>query len=243
MKLSAYLSRSRHGVFYFRWPLPSPGRQSRSTVRISLRTKCPDRAGVLARYLASCGRLIRGNSDLAGLRQHEIREKVQAYFKAQLDQYLDWLDRRGLSQTYLADAREEMRDHESFLAMERAYPQWLPVARFKRTMKVSDAEWNASLPRIALELRKGRRDMLSAVLAASERLGSYSFDQPTQTEERPSGAALRLWARPSRISKPSSGRNGRRRCETRPTRTLPCWWSTSGRITPWTRSAAKTPPR
>jgi len=174
MKLSAYLSPSRHGVFYFRWPLPAADRQSRSTVRISLRTKCPDRAGDLARLLASCGRLIRGNSELAGLRQHEIREKVQAYFKAQLDQYLDWLDRRGLSQNSLADAREEMLDHESYVDMQSAHPQWLPVARFKRTMAVSDAEWDASLPRIAVELRKGRRDMLSAVLAASERLDSYT---------------------------------------------------------------------
>ncbi|WP_318010150.1 DUF6538 domain-containing protein [Roseovarius carneus] len=55
MKLSAYLSASRHGVYYFRWPLPRAEDHKRSTVRISLRTKCPDRAGDLARHLASCG--------------------------------------------------------------------------------------------------------------------------------------------------------------------------------------------
>jgi hypothetical protein len=62
MKLSAYLSPSRHGVYYFRWPLPECEHRKRQTVRISLRTKCPDRAGDLARYLASCGRLMRDNS-------------------------------------------------------------------------------------------------------------------------------------------------------------------------------------
>lgn len=180
MKLSAFLSPSRHGVYYFRWPLPSPDRQSRRTVRISLRTKCPDRAGDLARHLASCGRLVRDNSDLAGLRQHEIREKVQAYFKAQLDQYLDWLDRRGLSQNALTDVREEMLDHESYVDMESANPQWLPVARFKRKMAVSDKEWDDSLPRIAMELRKGRRDMLRAVLEAAERLEGYSYGSSAQ---------------------------------------------------------------
>ena len=179
MMLSAYVSPSRHGVYYFRWPLPRAVNQKRATIRISLRTRCPDRAGDLARYLASCGRLVRDNSALARLRQDEIREKVQAYFKAQLDQYLDWLDRRGLSKNALDHAREELLDHESFVDLESADPQWLPVDRFKRKMSVSDADWDASLPRIALELRKGRRDMLSAVLEAAERLERYSYGQAT----------------------------------------------------------------
>lgn len=106
MKLSAYLSPSRHGVYYVRWPLPQAVQRQRNTIRVSLRTKCPERVGDLARYLASCGRLMRDNSDLAGLRQHEIRDKVQAYFRAQLDQYLDWLDRRGLSHNALAVGRD-----------------------------------------------------------------------------------------------------------------------------------------
>lgn len=156
--------------------MPAARGEKRTTVRISLRTRCPDRAGDLARYLASCGRILGDNTALAGLRQSEIRGKVQAYFKAQLDQYLDWLDRRGLSQSALADVREEILDHESFVDMESANTQWLPVARFKRKMQVSDDEWDASLPRIAMELRKGRRDLLRRVLEAAERLEHYSYD-------------------------------------------------------------------
>lgn len=95
MKLSAYLSPSRHGIFYFRWPLPHSGREKRSTVKVSLRTRCPHQAADLARYLAAHGRLVRDSNALAGLRQSEIREKVQAYFKAQLDQYLE---RAGVTQ-------------------------------------------------------------------------------------------------------------------------------------------------
>lgn len=113
---------------------------------------------------------------MAGLRQDEIREKVQAYFKAQLVQYVEWLDRRGLSQNAIADVREEKLDHDSFLAMESAHPQWLPAERFKRKMQISDVQWNDSMPRVALELRKGRRDMLQLILEAAERLDHYSFD-------------------------------------------------------------------
>lgn len=116
---------------------------------------------------------------MAGLRQDEIREKVQAYFKAQLDQYMNWLDRRGLSKNALVDVREEMLDHETYVDMETAHPQWLPVARFKRKMEISDADWDASQPRATIELRKGRRDMLRRVLEAAERLEHYSYtDHP-----------------------------------------------------------------
>ena len=87
MKLSAYLSPSRHGVYYFRWPLPRSEQRQRSTIRVSLRTKCPDRAGDLACYLASCGRLVRDNKALARLRQDEMREMVRSYFTASLDRY------------------------------------------------------------------------------------------------------------------------------------------------------------
>lgn len=175
MMLSSYLCPSRHGIYYFRWPIPSYKKEKRATVRVSLRTRCPDRAGDLARHLASCGRLLRENKALAGLPQHEIREKVHAFFKAQLDQYIDWLDRRGLSQNALADAREEMLDHESYMDIDSASPIWLPVKRFMRKMDVSDADWDGSLPRIATELRKGRRDMLRRVLEAAERLEHYTY--------------------------------------------------------------------
>ncbi|RJK96610.1 hypothetical protein D3P06_17520 [Paracoccus aestuarii] len=43
MRLAAYLSRSRHGVFYFRWPIPASLHpdQKRSHVLLSLRTRWP----------------------------------------------------------------------------------------------------------------------------------------------------------------------------------------------------------
>jgi len=197
MKLSAYLSPSRHGIFYFRWPLPHSGREKRSTVKVSLRTRCPHRAADLARCLAAHGRIVRDSNALAGLRQTEIREKVQAYFKAQLDQYLDWLDQRGLSKNALTDAREEMLDHESLLELETTSPMWLPISRFKRVMDVSDEQWDAIQPRITYQLRKGRRDMLRRVLEAAEGLERYSYDDapaiaPAALEALPAAPSVTL---------------------------------------------------
>ncbi|WP_235823845.1 site-specific integrase [Actibacterium lipolyticum] len=137
---------------------------------------------------------------MAGLRQSEIREKVTVYFKAQLDQYLDWLDRRGLSKNALADAREEMLDHDCGVDLESLSPAYLPIARFKRVMDVSDEQWEASQPRITIELRKGRRDMLRRVLDAAEGQESYSYGEtpaaivappaPTQDASSPLGVAV-----------------------------------------------------
>jgi hypothetical protein len=112
MKLSAYLSPSRHGVYYFRWPLPRAEDHKRSTVRISLRTKCPDRAGDLARHLASCGRLVRYNKALARLRQDEMREMVRSYFAASLDRYVERLNDTGLPDRSLDALRQELAAHE-----------------------------------------------------------------------------------------------------------------------------------
>lgn len=233
MKLSAYLSPSRHGVYYFRWPLPVTADRTRRTVRLSLRTKCPDKAGDLARYLASCGRLVRDDETLTRLRQNEIRQKVTDYFRAQLDQYLDWLDKRGLSKNALSDAREEMLDHNSFVDLESVYPMYLPIARFKRKMDVSDDAWDASLPQIVMELRKGRRDMLRRVLEVAESLESYSFGTLLEPQLRHHGPAQRLSARPSQISRPNTAPSGQSRCRTRQMLTLPFWWSTLGRIASW----------
>ena len=176
MMLSSYLSPSRHGVYYFRWPIPPSKEGKRTTVRISLRTRCPDRAGDLAGHLASCGRILRENNAMAGLRQGEIRGRVQAYFKAQLDQYLDWLDRRGLSKNALEDVRCEMLDHESYLDMEMETDQYLPVKPFLRKSGLTAQDWQSSQPMMQRELRRGRRDLLRAVLEAAERLEHYSYD-------------------------------------------------------------------
>ncbi|MGH1355331.1 MAG: tyrosine-type recombinase/integrase [Thalassovita sp.] len=93
-----------------------------------------------------------------------------------------------------------MLDHDCLVALESANPQYLPIARFKRLTGVSDGDWQDSLPWIAIELRKGRRDMLKRVLEAAERLEHYSFSEtpsaaiaspaPALSASSPLGAAV-----------------------------------------------------
>lgn len=174
MKLSAYVSPSRHGIYYFRWPLPVGEDHKRTSIRLSLRTRCPNYAGDLARHLASCGRLLKGNNELARLTRTELKVKVKAHFESQLSRYLDCLDRKEPTRKLIADATEEMLDHESFLEIESTHPQWLKVEHFKNDAGISDEDWADSQPIATNELRRGRRDLLRAVLEAVERLDGKS---------------------------------------------------------------------
>ncbi len=88
MKLHAYLSLSRHGIYYFRWPLPDTTRKlctrpntKRRTLRVSLRTRCPKEAGTLARHLAVCGDTITKHIEQSGMNYGELRAKVHGHFK------------------------------------------------------------------------------------------------------------------------------------------------------------------
>nr|WP_306418420.1 DUF6538 domain-containing protein [Ruegeria sp. Alg231-54] len=75
MKLHAYLSLSRHSIFYFRWPLPDTTarhptrpRTSRRTLRVSLGTRCLKEAGTLARRLSVCGDTITKHIEASGMK-------------------------------------------------------------------------------------------------------------------------------------------------------------------------------
>jgi hypothetical protein len=79
MRIPAYLSLSRHNVFYFRWPLY--GR----TLRVSLRTRNPRFALHLARQLAYHAENITGQ--MLGMDYIEIKRELQTFF-------IKWLDNR-----------------------------------------------------------------------------------------------------------------------------------------------------
>lgn len=178
MMLSSYLTRSRHGIFYFRWPIPPSLERKRASVRISLRTRCPDRAGDLARYLASCGRLLRDRKALTRLRQDEIRALVQQYFRSSLEKYLERMNDTGFSQQSLEAVRQELSVQENAVEGEDLLADmYLDRNSFCETSGLDSLQWDENLPSLRKEWRKGRRDMLRHVLEAAERLEYYSYDE------------------------------------------------------------------
>lgn len=177
MMLSSYLSPSRHGIYYFRWPIASSNEGKRTTVRISLRTRCPVRAGDLARHLASCGRLLRDHKALTRLRQDEIRAIVQRYFRSSLDKYVERMNDTGFHEQSFDAMRQELAVHENAVDGEDLLADThLDNDLFCEASGLDSAQWEENLPSLRREWRKGRRDMLRRVLEAAERLEHYSYD-------------------------------------------------------------------
>lgn len=75
MRLAAYLCTSRHGIFYFRWPLPidrHPARK-RGHVKVSLGTREPGDARYLARLLAVARQSALARPSVRAMRYDENR--------------------------------------------------------------------------------------------------------------------------------------------------------------------------
>ena len=83
MLLTAYLSTSRHGVFYFRWPIPAILHPTgkRTSARVSLNTRCPIKAARLSRLLVLTGQSALSQGTTVSIRYDEIRRLVQEHFR------------------------------------------------------------------------------------------------------------------------------------------------------------------
>ena len=85
MKLHAYLRKSRHAIFYFRWPIPRLGPQDpRRTFRLSLPTRCPREAESLARRLEVCGETLHQHIGRNGMNYGELRTRIEQHFRSAL---------------------------------------------------------------------------------------------------------------------------------------------------------------
>ncbi len=89
MRHEAYLSTSRHGIFYFRWPIPATfhPEKKRTDVKVSLRTRRPKTARHLSRLLSVAGHSVISRSSVRTMRYEEIRQHVQAHFQEALRRF------------------------------------------------------------------------------------------------------------------------------------------------------------
>lgn len=89
MRHTAYLSPSRYGIFYFRWPIPQRYHLSakRTGVKVSLRTRCPHVAKALSRQLIAAGQTLTSQSTLAGMKYLAVRTDVHSHYKNMLERF------------------------------------------------------------------------------------------------------------------------------------------------------------
>jgi len=82
MRIAAYLCSSRHGIFYFRYPLPVHCHPtgSRGHVKISLGTREPRDARQLARILVVAAQSVLSGSKVLAMRYDELRNHMREFF-------------------------------------------------------------------------------------------------------------------------------------------------------------------
>jgi hypothetical protein len=106
MRLAAYLSTFRHGIFYFRYPLPTANHpeQKWSQVKVSLATREPRQAAQYARLLAFAGQTLLARPMVLTMRYDEIRKHVQEHFSQMLREFREGIATDGpLSEDRLSE--------------------------------------------------------------------------------------------------------------------------------------------
>jgi hypothetical protein len=134
---------------------------------------------------------MRDNKALGRLRQDEVRKMVRSYFTASLDRYIERLNDTGLPDRSLDLLRQELAAHEDASDDEGDLSDlYLDGDAFRASVGLSDAQWAENAPSLHREMRKGRRDMLRAVLEAAERLERYSYGETAAAPLAPPAPAL-----------------------------------------------------
>ncbi len=97
MRLAAYVSKSRHGIFYLRWPIPASLHPTKkhSDLKLSLGTRSPCAAQRLSRLFTVAGQSILMTSSVGSMKYDEIREHVRDHFQVLLKQFKDDLSETG----------------------------------------------------------------------------------------------------------------------------------------------------
>ena len=89
MQIASHLTKSRHNVFYFRFPIPlnlHPKRKQ-SNILLSLQTRCPQEALQISRVLGYIGDKLINQAEAIGMEYQKIREVIQEHFKSSLERH------------------------------------------------------------------------------------------------------------------------------------------------------------
>jgi hypothetical protein len=82
----SYLTISRHGIYYFRWPLPRELNPSGkiAALKFSLRTRDPKQAIGLARHLGYVAQVLVTHGASSGMDFDQIRALLTDHFRSRL---------------------------------------------------------------------------------------------------------------------------------------------------------------
>jgi N-glycosylase/DNA lyase len=183
MRLAAYLCTSRHGIFYFRFPIPADSNRGsrRSHIKLSLGTRDPAEAKQIARALGVAGQSLVSQSKVRSMRYDEMRRHVREHFSEALQRFRDRIAETGPVEELHLDA---LRYSQSLTGIDDAH--WLEFTKYQDVQAILTAFCEArGIPDVPdgreaellmVELRKGHREYVERALGASSELDSLPLD-------------------------------------------------------------------
>ncbi|THF50654.1 site-specific integrase [Allorhizobium terrae] len=122
MFVPTYLLKSRHGLFYFRWPLPKllhPHGKA-ETIKLSLQTRDPQKALRLSRSLIQIGEQLNDHGIAYGMRYDELHGLLKRHFRELLDTVKNEIDIQGrLNEKTRADYQQRLATTEREIAEDK----------------------------------------------------------------------------------------------------------------------------
>ncbi len=114
-----YLIKSRHDIYYFRYPVHPSARGADKRVSVSLRTRCPKEALRLAKVLEYHGAVLMDRLDLQRMKHSEIVNILKRYFSESLAKFKERVDDSGpLAKDRVKVITEEMKQIGDMIAAD-----------------------------------------------------------------------------------------------------------------------------
>lgn len=193
----SYLIKSRHDIYYFRYPLPASADQR---VSISLRTRCPREALQLSKMLEYHGSLLLSAVDWMRMEAPEISSLFKQHFIKLLEKGKARIDRDGCLTNRKVEIMQSMIDNYDLMIedeandMEQYYsgeesPDGLMHDDIKRFMSEHDLEYAPDSSEYALmkKLHKfARRSYYLEVLDYNRKAKEFSLRSHSHSAPKPS---------------------------------------------------------
>lgn len=174
-----YLTQSRHGIYYLRFPIPQslhPQRRQ-SSIKLSLQTRCPSEALHMGRALCYVGELFI-KEGVCRMDYHDIREVLYGHFKAVREKMKARINTQGrlaepdiaayVSSQKLANAELKSENYD-FIATDEELARVMSAGGF------SIALGTPAYETFRTEYLKAYRDYCGSVLEYDARFDKYTF--------------------------------------------------------------------
>ena len=108
---ASYLIRSRHAIYYFRYPIPF---HTNRRISISLNTRCPKEALRLSKALEYHAYMIMNNSNIKGLDYIEVKEILRTHFADVLESMKRTIDQEGELPVERIEALQRLKEDAQY---------------------------------------------------------------------------------------------------------------------------------